>query len=53
MSDLEVESSEENGTLWHIRYPLEEGSGHVVYLERPDLFWPRVRRFFGSKDSGA
>src|SRR5258706_9547861 len=30
VSDLEVESSEENGTLWHIRYPLEEGSGHVV-----------------------
>ena len=30
VSDLEVESSEENGTLWHLRYPLEDGSGHVV-----------------------
>ncbi len=30
VSDLEVESSEENGTLWHIRYPLEDGPGHVV-----------------------
>ena len=27
VSDLEVESREENGTLWHIRYPLEDGSG--------------------------
>ncbi|HEY4999051.1 MAG TPA: class I tRNA ligase family protein, partial [Usitatibacter sp.] len=25
VSDLEVESREENGTLWHIRYPLEDG----------------------------
>jgi valyl-tRNA synthetase len=30
VSDLEVESSEENGKLWHIKYPLEDGSGHVV-----------------------
>jgi valyl-tRNA synthetase len=30
VSDLEVESSEENGSLWHLRYPLEDGSGHVV-----------------------
>lgn len=34
----------------HARYEEIEGAGHVVYLERPDLFWPRVRRFFGSKD---
>ncbi|HSB64578.1 MAG TPA: alpha/beta hydrolase [Thermoanaerobaculia bacterium] len=37
----------------HARYEEIEGSGHVVYLERPDLFWPRVRRFFGSKDPRA
>jgi valyl-tRNA synthetase len=30
VSDLEVESSEENGSLWHLRYPLEDGSGHIV-----------------------
>jgi len=30
VSDLEVESEEEDGFLWHIRYPLEDGSGHVV-----------------------
>ncbi len=30
LSDLEVESEEEDGWLWHFRYPLEDGSGHVV-----------------------
>ena len=30
VSDLEVESEEEDGFLWHIRYPLEDGSGAVV-----------------------
>ncbi len=37
VSDLEVESREENGTLWHIRYPLEDGSGHLtVATTRPE-----------------
>jgi valyl-tRNA synthetase len=30
VSDLEVVSEEEDGSLWHIRYPLEDGSGEVV-----------------------
>ncbi|MBM4231586.1 MAG: valine--tRNA ligase, partial [Gammaproteobacteria bacterium] len=30
VSDLEVLSTEEEGALWHLRYPLEDGSGHVV-----------------------
>ncbi|HJV62751.1 MAG TPA: valine--tRNA ligase [Albitalea sp.] len=30
VSDLEVESEEEDGSLWHIRYPLADGSGEVV-----------------------
>ena len=30
ISDLEVAAEEENGQLWHIRYPLEDGNGHVV-----------------------
>ena len=30
LSDLEVQSTEENGHLWHLRYPLEDGSGYVV-----------------------
>ena len=37
VSDLEVESSEEDGFLWHIRYPLKDGSGHVtVATTRPE-----------------
>ena len=30
VSDLEVSSEEEDGSLWHIRYPLADGSGSVV-----------------------
>jgi valyl-tRNA synthetase len=30
ISDLEVEHEEEDGHLWHIRYPLADGSGDVV-----------------------
>jgi valyl-tRNA synthetase len=30
VSDLEVSSTEEDGSLWHLRYPLEDGSGYVV-----------------------
>jgi len=30
VSDLEVENEEKDGSLWHIRYPLADGSGSVV-----------------------
>ncbi|MEA3410522.1 MAG: valine--tRNA ligase [Pseudomonadota bacterium] len=30
LSDLEVVNSEEKGHLWHMRYPLADGSGYVV-----------------------
>jgi valyl-tRNA synthetase len=30
LSDLEVLSEEEDGKLWHLRYPLIGGEGHVV-----------------------
>jgi len=30
VSDLEVLSSEENGHMWHMRYPRSNGAGHVV-----------------------
>jgi valyl-tRNA synthetase len=30
VSDLEVTSEEEEGHLWHIRYPLADGAGEVV-----------------------
>jgi len=37
VSDLEVESEEEDGQLWHIRYPLSDGSGAlVVATTRPE-----------------
>ncbi|GAB4181690.1 MAG: valine--tRNA ligase [Wenzhouxiangellaceae bacterium] len=37
ISDLEVESCDENGHLWYIRYPLADGSGHlVVATTRPE-----------------
>ncbi|AUD79282.1 valine--tRNA ligase [Kangiella profundi] len=37
VSDLEVESHEENGHLWHLKYPLADGSGHlVVATTRPE-----------------
>jgi len=37
VSDLEVVSAEEQGNLWHMRYPLSDGSGHlVVATTRPE-----------------
>jgi valyl-tRNA synthetase len=37
VSDLEVESEEEDGFLWHIRYELSDGSGHLtVATTRPE-----------------
>ncbi|MGI9574737.1 valine--tRNA ligase [Alloalcanivorax xenomutans] len=37
ISDLEVENKEEQGHLWHFRYPLSDGSGHlVVATTRPE-----------------
>lgn len=37
VSDLEVESEEEDGFLWHISYPLADGSGAlVVATTRPE-----------------
>lgn len=37
VSDLEVVSTEEQGNLWHMRYPLSDGSGHlVVATTRPE-----------------
>ncbi|WP_293752376.1 valine--tRNA ligase [Limnohabitans sp. Rim8] len=37
VSDLEVESEEEEGSMWHIRYDLADGSGSVtVATTRPE-----------------
>jgi valyl-tRNA synthetase len=37
LSDLEVQDSQESGHLWHFRYPLASGDGHlVVATTRPE-----------------
>ena len=37
VSDLEVDSEEEDGKIWEIKYPLEDGSGElVVATTRPE-----------------
>lgn len=37
ISDLEVVNEEEDGKMWHIRYPLADGEGHlVVATTRPE-----------------
>jgi valyl-tRNA synthetase len=37
VSDLEVLSEEENGSMWHLRYPLSNGQGYlVVATTRPE-----------------
>ena len=37
ISDLEVESEEEDGFLWHFQYPLASGEGHLtVATTRPE-----------------
>jgi valyl-tRNA synthetase len=37
ISDLEVQNEEEKGFMWHFRYPLADGSGHlVVATTRPE-----------------
>ena len=37
VSDLEVISEEENGSMWHMRYPLSNGKGHlIVATTRPE-----------------
>ncbi|MGH6780991.1 MAG: class I tRNA ligase family protein, partial [Sphingomonadaceae bacterium] len=37
ISDLEVETKEINGKFWHLRYPLEDGSGVIsVATTRPE-----------------
>ncbi|MCB5190093.1 valine--tRNA ligase [Methylobacillus arboreus] len=37
VSDLEVVQEEEDGSLWHINYPLADGSGHLtVATTRPE-----------------
>jgi valyl-tRNA synthetase len=44
VSDLEVLSEEESGHLWHMRYPLTNGTGAlVVSTTRPETMLGRLR----------
>ena len=39
LSDLETEHQQVHGNLWHLRYPLEDGSGYVtVATTRPETY---------------
>ena len=45
VSDLEVVQEEEDGFMWHIRYPLADGSASlVVATTRPETMLGRHRR---------
>ncbi len=51
VSDLEVQPVEENGSLWHIRYPFADGSGHVtVATTRPETLLGDVAVAFHPDD---
>jgi valyl-tRNA synthetase len=51
VSDLEVQSEEENGSLWHIRYPFANGTGHVtVATTRPETMLGDVAVAFHPDD---
>ena len=40
LSDIEVEYEEENGALYHIKYPLSDGSGEVIVATtRPETYF--------------
>jgi len=51
VSDLEVQSQEENGSMWHLRYPLADGSGDlVVATTRPETMLGDTAVAVHSKD---
>jgi valyl-tRNA synthetase len=51
VSDLEVQFEEENGTLWHVRYPFADGKGHVsVATTRPETMLGDVAVAFHPDD---
>ncbi|HEU5467934.1 MAG TPA: valine--tRNA ligase, partial [Steroidobacteraceae bacterium] len=51
VSDLEVQAEEEDGSLWHIRYPFASGKGHVtVATTRPETMLGDVAVAFHPDD---
>jgi valyl-tRNA synthetase len=52
VSDLEVDSEEEDGKIWEIRYPLQDGSGSlVVATTRPETMLGDVAVAVNPKDA--
>jgi len=52
VSDLEVDTEEEGGKIWEIRYPLEDGSGSIsVATVRPETMLGDVAVAVNPKDS--
>jgi valyl-tRNA synthetase len=52
VSDLEVDSEEEDGKIWEIRYPLQDGSGSlVVSTTRPETMLGDVAIAVNPKDA--
>ena len=51
LSDEEVEHRDQEGNLWYIRYPLEDGSGHItVATTRPETMLGDVAVAVNPKD---
>ncbi|MDB5678377.1 valine--tRNA ligase [Sphingomonas bacterium] len=51
ISDLEVETKEVKGSFWHIRYPLEDGSGFIeVATTRPETMLADMAVAVNEKD---
>ena len=51
VSDLEVESEEEQGQIWYIRYPRADGAGHVIVATtRPETMLGDVAVAVNPKD---
>src|SRR5467141_467171 len=52
LSDEEAEHHETNGNLYHIKYPVEDGSGFVtVATTRPETMFGDIGLVFNPKDS--
>ena len=52
VSDLEVDSEEEDGSIWTIRYPLEDGNGSIsVATVRPETMLGDVAVAVNPKDA--
>jgi len=51
LSDLEVLKEEEDGHLWHLRYPLEGNAGHIVFATtRPETMLGDTAVAINAKD---